>query len=89
MKRWSELTDAEKEAVKMEILKLSASLSDISASGSSAQTVTESSKLNIGLRVQIIDNIAHRVGCRLKTVDHLLQTICRTVNILSCIICRP
>ncbi len=36
MKRWSELTDAEKEAVKMEILKLSASLSDISASGSSA-----------------------------------------------------
>lgn len=36
MRHWSSLTDAEKEIVKREILKLSDGLSDISASGSSA-----------------------------------------------------
>ncbi|NDO50869.1 hypothetical protein FMM75_16180 [Lachnospiraceae bacterium MD335] len=42
MKRWSELTDAEKEAVKTEVLKLSASLSDISASGAGALSALSS-----------------------------------------------
>lgn len=42
MKRWSSLTDAEKETIKKEILKLSDSLSDISASGAAALSALSS-----------------------------------------------
>ncbi|MBD5451121.1 MAG: hypothetical protein HDR25_00630, partial [Lachnospiraceae bacterium] len=42
MRHWSSLTDAEKETVKREILKLSDGLSDISASGSSALSALSS-----------------------------------------------
>jgi len=75
MKLWSSLTNAEKETVKKEILKLSGSLSDISASGASALSAL-SSLANV-LSTYDIAGTIDDVG---KDIDRATDCLQKVVN---------
>lgn len=75
MRRWSSLTDAEKETVKAEILKLSDSLSDISASGASALSAL-SSLANV-LSTYDVSGMMDNVR---KDIDQATDCLQRVIN---------
>lgn len=75
MKLWSSLTDAEKEAVKKEVLNLSDSLSDISASGASAL-----SALSALANVLSTYDIAGTVDAAKKDIDRATDCLQKGIN---------